>query len=91
MDQFYRFDNFAVRRLHNEESRVLPIDRRFSALEIAQNREGKGRSCPALLTIYPRKRVAIPPALRERNVRLRKFVSCGDDSMLHCGAIALQQ
>ena len=39
MDQFYRFDNFAVRRLHNKESRVLSIDRRFSALEIAQNKE----------------------------------------------------
>jgi hypothetical protein len=28
-----------VRRLHNKESRVLSIDRRFSALEIAQNKE----------------------------------------------------
>jgi hypothetical protein len=30
MDQFCLFDNFAMRRLHNKESRVLPIDRRFS-------------------------------------------------------------
>jgi hypothetical protein len=31
----------------------------------------------------------IPPALRERNVRLREFVSYGCDSMFHCRAIAL--
>src|ERR1700740_2859943 len=68
MDQFYRFDNFSVRRPHNKERRVLS--------------EGRGRSCPALLIIYPRNHVPMPPALRERNVRLREFVSCGEDSML---------
>src|SRR6516225_9942470 len=36
-------------------------------------------------------RLFIPPALRERNVRLREFVSYGEDSMFHCGAIALEQ
>jgi hypothetical protein len=30
MDQFCRFDNFAMRWLHDKESRVLQIDRRFS-------------------------------------------------------------
>jgi len=30
MDQFYRFDNFAMRRLHKKESQALQIDRRFS-------------------------------------------------------------
>ena len=34
-------------------------------------------------------RLFIPPALRERNVRLREFVSYWEDSMFHCGAIAL--
>src|SRR6516164_9969080 len=29
-------------------------------------------------------RLFIPPALRERNVRLREFVSYGQDSMFHC-------
>jgi hypothetical protein len=31
----------------------------------------------------------IPPALRDCNIRLRKFVSCRYHSMLHFGAIAL--
>jgi hypothetical protein len=42
-----------------------------------------------LLSIYPRKRVLVPPALRERNVGLGQLVSCRQDSMLHCGAILL--
>ena len=36
-----------------------------------------------------RRPLFIPPALRERNVRLREFVSYGCDSMFHCRAIAL--
>jgi hypothetical protein len=34
-------------------------------------------------------RLFIPPALRERDVRLGEFVSYGEDTMFHCGAIAL--
>jgi tRNA-dihydrouridine synthase A len=42
MDQFYRFDNFAMRRLHNKESRPLQIDRRFS---VAPMMEWTDRHC----------------------------------------------
>jgi tRNA-dihydrouridine synthase A len=42
MDQFYRFDNFAMRRFHDKESRVLPIDRRFS---VAPMMEWTDRHC----------------------------------------------
>ena len=30
MDQFYRFDNLAMTRLHGKKKRVLQIDRRYS-------------------------------------------------------------
>jgi tRNA-dihydrouridine synthase A len=42
MDQFYRFDNFAMRRLHKKESRPLQIDRRFS---VAPMMEWTDRHC----------------------------------------------
>jgi tRNA-dihydrouridine synthase A len=42
MGQFYRFDNFAMRRLHKKESRALQIDRRFS---IAPMMEWTDRHC----------------------------------------------
>jgi tRNA-dihydrouridine synthase A len=42
MGQFYRFDNFAMRRLRKKESRALQIDRRFS---IAPMMEWTDRHC----------------------------------------------
>jgi tRNA-dihydrouridine synthase A len=42
MDQFYRFDNFAMRWPHDKESRVLQIDRRFS---VAPMMEWTDRHC----------------------------------------------
>jgi hypothetical protein len=45
--------------------------------------------CSRKLAIRSTGRLFIPPALRERNARLREFVSYGEDSMFHCGAIAL--
>src|SRR5438067_11506701 len=64
-----------------------------AALDRPESRasENAQRSCAAAETgaIRSSGRLFIPPALRERDVRLGEFVSYGEDTMFHCGAIAL--
>ena len=60
---------------------------RLQATEICDPVRGGMREFHQLLVVAGP--LFIPPALRERNIRLREFVSYGEDSVFHCGAITL--